>query len=296
METVRHLFIQPFPAYNSWLRNVRSAIIAASIVFFIIFFLRPFGFDRVPKNYLFGHALLFGAVTFTITAANLLLLPTLLPKTFAEIHWTTGKEFLMMMWHIVTISLANVLLTHTLYNWDISFETFFIFLRYTFWVGIFPIVILILLKYIALLKKHQQTAHLMEATLFGELEEKKQAHPVVKLTGDYQNEVLEVPANDVLYISAADNYIQVFYLKNDLTASVFIRSTLKNAEENLSGLSQFFRCHRTYLVNLQKIVRVSGNAQGLKLHLPGSSELIPVSRSLNQQLKLQMQRQKYTTD
>lgn len=183
-----------------------------------------------------------------------------------------------------------------LYKWGFSFEGFLIFLRYTSSVGIFPIVILILLKYISLLKKHQQTARLIEATLSEDLEEKKQDHLVVKLTGDYQNEVLEVPTTDVLYISAADNYIQVFYLKNNLMASVFIRSTLKKAEENLIEHPQFFRCHRTYLVNLQKIAHVSGNAQGLKLHLPGSSELIPVSRSLNQQLKLKLQKQKQTTD
>ncbi|MBC8051756.1 MAG: LytTR family transcriptional regulator [Sphingobacteriaceae bacterium] len=267
-------------------------MIAGSIVFFIIFFLRPFGFDQVPENLILFHAFLYGFVTLVTAAANLFILPTLFSKLFDETSWTVGREFLMMVWQIVTISSVNVALTHTLYGYPLSPTTFLVFLGYTSAVGIFPIGILVLLKYISLLKKYQHTAQSIEQNIFENEATEPLNNQTIRLTGDYQNELLEVKANDLLYIATADNYIQVFYQKESSVKSAFLRSTLKKAEESLSNSPQFFRCHRTYLVNLQKIEHISGNAQGLKLQLKDTTQLIPVSRSLNQELKNQTLRHK----
>jgi hypothetical protein len=51
------------------------------------------------------------------------------------------------------------------------------------------------------------------------------------------------------------------------------------------GAPQFYRCHRTCLVNLYRVYKVSGNAQGYKLHVEGVEELSPVSRSLNEVIR-----------
>ena len=291
MRLIENLLNQPFPGCNLSLRNFRSPLIAGCIVFFIIYFLKPFGFDQVPAKYIFIHSVFYGAITFITIAANLNLLPLLFSKWFEESRWTLGKEFLLMMWQILTISIANVLLTHILYGWSLSFLNILLFIWYTFVVGVFPMSFLLMLKYISLLKKHQQTANSIEPDLVTP-DSGYSDNTRVTLLGDYQNEVLEVRVDDILYISAADNYIQVFYLQNDKLASSFLRSTLKKAEESLNLFPQFFRCHRTYLVNLNKINHINGNAQGLKLHIEGSPELIPVSRSLNQELKQLIQAKK----
>ena len=288
---MRHLFMQPFPRS---LQYFRSSTIAAGIVFFIIYFLRPFGLDQVPEKNILSHAFLYGAITFIATAANIVLLPKLFPQWLQETHWTTGKELLMMLWQVITISLANGLLSNILYGYNLSFNTFFTFLGYTSAVGIFPIVFIVLVKHITLLKKYQQAALSIQPELIDAQSEKKQQNSIITLLGDYQNEVLELSCNDILFLSTADNYIQVFYLKDGTVVSAFLRNTLKKAEESLGGFPQFFRCHRTYLVNLNKVEYISGNAQGLKLHIKGCSESIPVSRSLNQQLRQQIKTQSST--
>jgi DNA-binding LytR/AlgR family response regulator len=56
-------------------------------------------------------------------------------------------------------------------------------------------------------------------------------------------------------------------------------------EEQLAAHPAFFRCHRMYLVNLQRVISVSGNAQGLKLQLDGLEEAIPVSRNLTETVR-----------
>ena len=70
--------------------------------------------------------------------------------------------------------------------------------------------------------------------------------------------------------------------------SILLRSTLKKMEEQLANHPAFFRCHRMYLVNLKLVNTVSGNAQGLKLHLSSLEEPIPVSRSLTETVKLKL--------
>jgi len=59
------------------------------------------------------------------------------------------------------------------------------------------------------------------------------------------------------------------------------RMTLKEFEEQFKFFYPYvFKVHRSYLVNLQTIESISGNAQGYVLRLKNFSEAtIPVSRS-----------------
>ena len=60
--------------------------------------------------------------------------------------------------------------------------------------------------------------------------------------------------------------------------------TLKEFEEQLSSFPYVFKVHRSYLVNLQAIESIMGNAQGYALRLKNYSEgTIPVSRSTIQE-------------
>ena len=45
-----------------------------------------------------------------------------------------------------------------------------------------------------------------------------------------------------------------------------VRETITNVEEKITGTKIIYRPHRSYLVNLQKIEKITGDSQGLKLH------------------------------
>ena len=290
MQAIRNWLIQPFPGCDFSPRSFKSAAIAGLIVFFIIYFLKPFGFDQVPDKIALSHALLYGLVTFLTSTANVFLLPQLLPAWFDEINWTVGKELCLIVWQIISISMANAILAHFLYGWQLTLQTLTTFLGYTAAVGVFPVCILILIKYTRLLKQYQEAARAIEPGLSDQQVITEDNNSLVILYGDYQNEILEVLANDILYLSAADNYIQVFYLKQDTVSSIFLRSTLKKAKQSLANFPEFFRCHRTFIVNLHNVKHISGNAQGLKLHIQKSTAQVPVSRTLNHELKKLMTR------
>ncbi len=88
----------------------------------------------------------------------------------------------------------------------------------------------------------------------------------------------EIDPSKILFLESMQNYVLIHYLdEHDQLKKETHRNTitaLSNALEN-SGIK---RTHRSYLVNPKMIGSVSGNAQGLKLHLIHGESVVPVSR------------------
>ena len=124
----------------------------------------------------------------------------------------------------------------------------------------------------------------MERQAAQEQPEKKHSEnstaPII-LTGDYQHEKVEVNTGNLHLIASANNYIKVYHEKKGSLSYSIIRSTLKKTEEILVDHTNFFKCHRAYIINLDKVIHVEGNAQGYKVKIQGHDDLIPVSRNLN---------------
>ena len=92
------------------------------------------------------------------------------------------------------------------------------------------------------------------------------------------NDVLTVKANEILYLEANGNYVSVFEWRGGTIEKKIVRTSLSKTEKE-NRLPYLMRCHRSYIVNLKKVVNVSGNAQGLKLHMAEAYIIIPVSRN-----------------
>lgn len=286
---------QPFPAYSFSWRTVRLALYAGLCVFLILYLLRPFRVDNTGDKSFLLNAFFYGCGTFALILLNSVLLPLLFPSVFAEERWTTGKEIGMMLWHLVTIAIFNLLLTHFLYKGvPLSTQSLLHFLWITLAVGIFPLTLILLLKQQVLLKKYAAGAQVLDQQLAKEVRAKEEITKpdLISFTGDNQNEKLAVPVNDLRFIASADNYIKVHYIKKEGFAFQVLRSSLKKAEAAVQNHPQFFRCHRTYIANLAAVEGVSGNAQGYKLHLKGIAEPIPVSRTLNKELEEHLKKYK----
>jgi hypothetical protein len=254
----------------------------------ILVLLQPFGINEVKSTSLVLNAALYALVTFVTTSINTFLLPKLFPNVYREEKWTVGKEFLHMCWHLVPITFGNWLLTHWLYGVRLSWHTLFSFFWITFVVGIFPLWLNVLLKQQRLLKKYQAGASRLEEQL-------KQPEPLPRpavlpaniiFSSENGKEQFAVLPADLRFITSADNYVSIHFIKDHKLAAHLLRNTLRKVEEVLAAHPRFFRCHRAYIVNLSVVEHVSGNAQGYKLHLKDVEELIPVSRNLNSRLSV----------
>ncbi len=92
-------------------------------------------------------------------------------------------------------------------------------------------------------------------------------------------EIFRVREKDLIFLRALENYVAIYYLSNHHLAKYLIRNTLKNIEKQLSKHKTIARCHKSYIVNLNRVQDIQGNAKGYKLTLDFVPEKIPVSRT-----------------
>ncbi len=95
---------------------------------------------------------------------------------------------------------------------------------------------------------------------------------------------LTLKANDLLYFSASDNYVEVHYKTEKGQKKYLIRNTLKRIEEEYKDLP-FLRCHRSYMVNLDKVKMLKREKGQISLWMDDEGEIIiPVSRTYTNQV------------
>lgn len=88
---------------------------------------------------------------------------------------------------------------------------------------------------------------------------------------------LAVTANAILYIEAADNYVNICYLNNDKLVRFPLRSSMRSIEQ-ICESNNIVRCHRSYYVNLRKVRAIQKGQDGLFAELTyASAPHIPVS-------------------
>ncbi len=284
---MRAFLSQPYPfGYDVW-RKLRTCAGAGLFVALFLAVFQPFGLHAFAPQARWLHPLLFGMMTCVVASLWQVGLPRLLPRVFVEEDWRSWKEIVFLLLIVFCVAGGNYWLMQVLYGGGRSFWRV---LSITMAVGIFPVVFIVVAKQLLLDRRYASEASQVNRQMqtpeaAASAPQVAAAHAPVILHGEGRNERLEAPAADILFISSADNYVQVFLRADGAERSPLLRSSLKSIESQLAAFPSFFRCHRLYLVNLDRVERVSGNAQGLRLHLSGAAEPVPVSRSLTQTVK-----------
>lgn len=95
---------------------------------------------------------------------------------------------------------------------------------------------------------------------------------------------LSVAKENLIYIESADNYICIWYLKNEQLKKQLMRITMKDISEQLAD-TNIMRCHRSYMVNLDlvKVMRREKENLFLELGVPNVKE-IPISKTYGEQV------------
>lgn len=88
-----------------------------------------------------------------------------------------------------------------------------------------------------------------------------------------------VMKENLLYLESAENYVNICYLNKGKVSRYLVRDTLKKMEESFSG-TEIVRCHRSYIVNFEKVKVIRKDKDGLKLEFDNPSMAdIPVSKT-----------------
>ncbi len=267
-------------------RNARSEWgYTIGVGLFIAFFLnifQPFGTDdfQSPHKTLFLSG--YGLVVVLVILIFRKLIPALIPQPFQDERWTVGKHIL---WSLLILGSA-IFASYSYWAWyfdrPFSLAVFGSFFSTVIFIAVFPVAGLVVADYIFWLKRFQVRA----ANLQTELTHRQtsRSEPAALQLQDENGRVqLNCRDDELLYLQAADNYVEVFLWRGGALERELLRSPLKALEAQLAT-PPFVRSHRSYIVNLNQVQRVSGNAQGYRLHLGEGKTEVPVSRSRSKEV------------
>ena len=271
---------QPAPHLYDWKSIfIRYISVGLFIAFFLIVF-QPFGTAsaRIPNKTLFLSG--YGWITFLVFSLFHLGALRLFPKVFLEEQWFLWKEIVFLLIGLSLTFLACYIYMNWCLGFLFNFQSFFGFYFVVLSISIFPTTIITLLSYIYELQKHQTVAK----TYNEQLLTKTPSLTNISFKDENDKVDFSLPQDQLLFIKAANNYVEINYLAEEQIKKYLLRNSLGAVEQQLD-ISAIRRCHRSYLVNLEKVGRITGNAQGYKLHFPFTSEyVVPVSRSKGKEL------------
>lgn len=272
----------PFIYDTAWARFLVFAFVFIFVFVFIITF-RPFDIEHVV-NVSVSRAAFYYALSSSLTCIALIELSLkFFPKFFVERNWTIGKEIVMMNLVLILISLVNYIMGRQIEFYNSSPNDIVVHdLASDFWhtyaIGIFPVAFTTILNYIIKLNRNLSHSNQLNELLSNREEKSVGDDRTITIEGPGSNNNREFLLNEIVYIMSDGNYVEYYLDKGGTIVRDIQRNSLNNIEEQLKDESAFFRSHRAYIINVEKVKSSSGNAQGYQLQFANIDQPIPVSR------------------
>jgi len=244
-------------------------LIAVALIIF-----QPFGIDNLTIKYknllLSGFGIIYSTVNF--------LYYTISQKIFRNANWTVKNEIIVSLLIFFVVGVFNWLYAVAwIPAFTFSIASFVQFQYYTLTFGALPVLFFALIIENQNLKNAINSANIINKAIA--LQNIVEPVKTIQLNG------FTLKIDDILYFNSYQNYIDIVVYQNNTTKKLLHRTTLKQLTAQLADYPQFVQCHKSYIVNKEKIQRAEGNSQGLILTLKNCNETIPVSRSYVNMLK-----------
>lgn len=240
------------------------------VPFFLLIF-QPFGVNNFDPTHSIGKVFFFSMIGFGMVQGVVLFLYEfgLVPLVFKSRKLSVF--IIRMVLELVLIAASTFLYYNVLGNFhDWHFSSFLDFIFNVGLMSVIPIGIIFL-----------YSNYRDSRIAYQELE----MQPKVALREQYVmlqsyngKEQLTLSRADLRYIEAQDNYISVHYLDKGSVKKHLLRAKIREVEDLLED-DFIVRCHRSFIVNVHAVERVTRDGHQMKLFLSNLSDFVPVSRS-----------------
>ena len=277
--SVRAWLAQELGFAGGWAGALWSAVGAGGAVFFVLAVYQPFGTREAQIEHKF---VLLGGYG-VITGLVVLLLHRLTERFLRRgTRWTRALLLAYCSGLLVLAGPVN----YAFYCWafGLSFSLAGLGYFYQLSAAIAVLPLLLLLWRGTRIPAERVEAAAQPAAV--ETPERPRTHV---LTGENKDEALTVDSADLLLVKAADNYAEVLYLDGQETRTRLLRTSLSGLAQQLAD-TQVLRTHRSYLVNIGRVLQCTGNAQGFQLRVAGVDETVPVSRAYVAEVRAALKR------
>ena len=257
-------------------RWIFIVFVSLFVTLFLLVF-QPFGINNFDPTHSISQAFLFSVIGFGAVIGLALGVFEFIIGFILFKKQTLLVFFLRTLAELVFVATVIFLYYNVLGNFhDWHFKSYIDFIFNVSIMSVIPIYIILL--YIKN-RKTKQAYQLLELKPKLEL-----ANKYVSLQSSNGKDSISLTLNDLLFVEAEDNYISVSYIERDQLKKQLLRATMKEVEMNLN--SEFvLRCHRSFIVNMNKVDKVIKDGHQIKLFIPELSFPIIVSRSYVPKIK-----------
>jgi len=290
MNKLRNYLQQPYPLFDKPWLIVGLCVVC---VVFVLAIFEPFNYKLNSIRQLWV-LIGFTIITFLGTSLGFVLFPRIFKEIYNPESWTIGKNILHYTVFLFVLGLFVLFYDFILLPlfWskppdrtlDITLYIIKTDMFATLSIGLIPIVIATIITQNSSLKRNLAQSIELNKTLAKRIKPEEEDTILITLTGETK-ETISVRPEDILYMESYGNYVDVFYKTEKEVGHKLLRSTIKCMEDALQAYPYFIRSHRAFIVNVNQIMNVSGNAQGYRLTLFDSPREIPVSRTYMSNLK-----------
>jgi len=239
-------------------------------VYFILAVFEPFGLSLSTSPYksikLIGHGVISGGMVYL--SENFV--PRRLPWIYNLETWTIGKAIIHGVSMLLIMSIVLWGYTEMAFPNDPFAPDLLQSIKYTFILGVIPSIVILGWNYIQFLKRRQEK-YVRTPLITGGLEQP------IRLIGSSNGAAFAVQPSRIILCTAMGNYVLVYYENGASVERQMIRKTLTSLKKELTS-ENFIRCHRSHLVNMEKVLSQEGNTKGIKLKLKGIENKVQVSR------------------
>ncbi|MCX7986575.1 MAG: LytTR family transcriptional regulator [Bacteroidales bacterium] len=268
---------QPIPSYLLKKRNIVRLIIYTSLfALFFINFYAPFGvklwFSVTKWQLLLYSSLIILTGVIVVVISRMIMYSLYKGKSLSYLKyfiWIAAEVFFMALFYV----LFELIFLHDKRNF---FELLKVSVQNTALVLLLPYAVLWL--YFSYEDKKEYIENLNEtASLKNEISNK-----LIPFHDEKGVLRISVKLENLLYIEANDNYVNIHHLVQGRSESFLLRNSLKRLESSLRRLG-VVRCHRSYLVNFSKVRIIYKNSSGLVIELDTTDQIqIPVSKNYSE--------------
>lgn len=267
---IRKFLNQPFPFLDS--SRHRWILILFSLVFGIFFVnvFVPFNINQWNKDSGFDEFIRLSG--FGVIAAFVLLVSQIGLRKFFGIKYFRVWSF--ALWASAELLFMAALFILFQSRWDISINRFLQDIPSSFKFTLLGILIpySLVILFLSQIVQKSKLSQLVEKFSKPDFDS-----GLINFTDEKGTIRFSIAGEHILYLESADNYVIIYYLSNNKPAKQILRNSMKNIEKLFTD-SPLTRCHRSFMINLQKIEFVDYEKATCRVKLVGLENFIPVSR------------------
>jgi hypothetical protein len=275
---MRLKFHEPMPFSRGLEREIVHICISGGAVLLIFYLLHPFRFGGLSSLKLLGY----GVVSVLAGIIYVVLSHYFYKTLWANRKWTLGWEILHSLLFLLFIGFSIMTYGSLLHITELTFTNVLLYLFYTVVLGLIPVTIRAVL-----VRDWRLKNDLSEAKKINELLANRKLasdEKIIEFNTASSKGVLKINTHDLLYVEAAENYINVVWENNHTIRKEMIRMTMKDAIRQWNDPLIVFS-HRSFIINLRKVKKISSQSGFSTMTLKDVDTPIPLSATYKKEIK-----------